>query len=112
MVSPLAHAEKMLVSGTSVTRSHCARADDDTLSTVNATTAVNAIFTTCFLFRELVQVAHERHRGAVESFHLGIGRFDHVVLVRRVRAASLPEAEVSRRELERLAREHVAGIRA
>src|SRR5437763_16752603 len=64
------------------------------------------------LLPELVQILHERHHRAVEALHLWVGRLDHVVLVGRVRATAVAEAEVAGGELERRVGEGVAGIRA
>src|SRR5436309_395678 len=62
------------------------------------------------LFSEFVQVLDERHHGAVVALHIRIGRLDHVVLVRRVRAAAVAEAEVAGGEAQRWIGEDVSGI--
>jgi len=64
------------------------------------------------LLAELVQILHKRHRRAVEPVHLGVGRFDDVVLVGSVRAASMPQAEVAGSEAQRSAGEGVARVRS
>jgi hypothetical protein len=58
--------------------------------------------------RDRVQIIHVRLDRAVQSRELRILRLDQEVLVRRVRALAVTEPEVSRGELQRIAREHVA----
>src|SRR5262249_3619604 len=55
--------------------------------------------------RELSQVLDERPDRAVEALNLRVRGLDDVVLVGRVRARAVAEAEVSGRELQGLARE-------
>ena len=62
--------------------------------------------------RELGEVLDERPHRAVEALDLRVRRLDHVVLVGRVRAAAVAEAEVAGRQLQRLAGEDVARLRA
>src|SRR4029453_13847031 len=61
---------------------------------------------------ELVEVVDVRAYGAVPAAHLRVRRLDHQVLVGRVRAAAVAEAEVARRQPQRRVREDVAGVRA
>src|SRR5262245_6070789 len=64
------------------------------------------------LFGELVEILDEREHRAVVPLHARVRRLDHVVLVRRVSAAPVAQTEMTRGELERLAREHVPRIGA
>src|SRR6267378_8315147 len=62
--------------------------------------------------REAVEKPYKRKDGAVHTLDFGIFRFDDVVLVRRVRAASVTEAEGASGQVKRLAGEDVARPRA
>src|SRR5258708_1761913 len=61
--------------------------------------------------RQPVQKLDVRANGAVHTLDLGIFRFDNVVLVGSVRAASMAEAKRARRQVERLTGEYVTGPR-
>src|SRR3954471_2215126 len=63
-------------------------------------------------FTQLVQILHERHYRAVVALQLGVRRLDDVVLIGRVCAAAVAEAEVTGGEAERRVGEYVAWIRA
>jgi SAM-dependent methyltransferase len=58
--------------------------------------------------RQRVQIIHVRLDRAVQSRQFRILRLDQEVLVRRVRTQAMTESEVPGRELQRIAREHVA----
>lgn len=47
------------------------------------------------LLPELVEIFHERHGSAVEALDFRVRRFDDVIFVGRVRAAAVPETEMS-----------------
>src|SRR5713101_7237643 len=61
------------------------------------------------LFREsqLVQVINEGAHGAVHALELRVFRLDDVVFIRSVRAATVAEAEVTCRQVQRLTGEYV-----
>src|SRR5207249_11731703 len=61
---------------------------------------------------QLVEEVDERAYGALPGPPLRVRRLDHEVLVGRVGAAAVAEAEMAGGELERLAGEDDAGIRA
>src|SRR5260370_41762641 len=61
---------------------------------------------------QVVEVVDERLHRAVEADELRVFALDQVVLVGRVGPAAVAEAEVARRQLERLAGEDVARPRA
>src|SRR5437867_2870851 len=58
---------------------------------------------------QAVEKLDEREDGAVHALNFGIFRFDDVVLVRRMRAASMTETERTGGKVERFAGENVAG---
>src|SRR6266849_3432763 len=58
---------------------------------------------------DAVEKLDEREDGAVHTLDFGIFRFDDVVLVRRMRAATVAESEGTGGKMERLAGENVAG---
>ena len=58
------------------------------------------------------KILNERGHGAVEPLHFWIGGLDQVILVRRVRARAVTQAEVSRRQAQRRIGEHVSRPRA
>src|SRR5438874_2834905 len=60
---------------------------------------------------KLVEVIDERAHGRIEAGNLRIAALDQVVLVRRVRAAAVAEAEVARGQLQGRAGEDVPGPR-
>src|ERR1700687_4688180 len=62
--------------------------------------------------RQPIQKLDVRANGAVHALDLGIFRFDDVVLIGGVRAASVAEAKGARRQVERLAGEYVTGPRS
>src|SRR5262249_51558859 len=64
------------------------------------------------LLPHLVEILDERLHRAVDSLDLRVRRLDDVVLVGRVGAAAVAEAEVARGHLAGLAGEAVAGVRA
>jgi hypothetical protein len=57
---------------------------------------------------QLIQVLDERKHRAIQPLHLGVLRLYDVVLIRRVCAASMSQAEVACRQAQRLAGEDVA----
>jgi len=57
-----------------------------------------------------VQIPDERHARAVVALYRGIRRFDQVVLVRRVRAAAMAEAEVAGGQAQWRVGEDEAGV--
>src|SRR5207248_7798296 len=64
------------------------------------------------LLRQFVQIFDERHRRAIEALYFRVGRFDDIVLVRRMSAAAVSEPEMSGRQLERFTGENISWIRA
>src|SRR5258707_3066388 len=61
--------------------------------------------------RQGVEQFGEGAHGPIHAVDLGVFRFDDVVLVGSVRAASMAESKRACREVERLARKNVAGPR-
>src|SRR5262245_44277492 len=60
------------------------------------------------LATQFVEILDIRTRRAVNSLHLGIGRFDHIVFIRRMRSAAVTETEMSRGQPQRIAGEDIA----
>src|SRR5262249_37641732 len=77
-----------------------------------AAATVNSIarFPCSWSLRQFVEIFDKRHHCAVESLYLRVGRLDDVILVGRVRAAAVTEAEMSGRQFERLAGENISWI--
>ena len=50
--------------------------------------------------RQLVQIFHVREHSSVDSLHVRIRRFDHEILIRRMRAAAVPHSEMSRGQVQ------------
>src|SRR5215472_7432476 len=61
---------------------------------------------------QLVKIFDLREYGAVETLHLGVGRFDDEIFVRGMGAVPVSEAEVAGGEAERIAGEDAPGPRA
>src|SRR5436190_4441988 len=70
-----------------------------------------ARFPRSWSLRQLVEIFDKRHHRAVEALDLWVRRFDNVIFVRRMRAASVAESEMSGRQLKRFTGEDVTGIR-
>src|SRR5262245_33742621 len=64
------------------------------------------------LLCQLVEIFDERHCCAVEVLDFWVRRFDDVIFVRCMRAAAVPESEMSGCQLKRFAGEDVTGIGA
>jgi hypothetical protein len=56
-----------------------------------------------------VQILHERRDCTIQSLYLGIGRLDQIVLIRRMRARAVSQAEMPGRQIQGRVGEHVSG---
>lgn len=98
--------------------SHQARASITTLPNApqlkcsNAATTASAVwngYPDSGLSAQFVKVLDIGPRRAVNPLHLGIGRFDHIVFIRRMRSAAVTQAEMSCGQPQRIAGEDIAG---
>src|SRR2546423_644445 len=82
-------------------------AKDEQLS-ARMQTKVRVSFKCVSALRQLVQILDIRARSALNALHLRIARLDHVILVGRVGAAAMSQAEVSGGQAQRVAGEDVS----
>src|SRR5207249_5753473 len=61
--------------------------------------------------RQLVEIFDKRHYCPLKSLYFRIRGFGDVILVRRVRAAAVPQSEMACRKVERFAGKDVTRIR-
>src|SRR5262249_38049672 len=61
------------------------------------------------LTAQLVEILDVRTRRAVNALRLGIGRFNHVVFIRRMRSAAMTQTEMACGQSQRIAGKDIAG---